>query len=80
MHPKLLVTFSVIVFVPEVLYITPVGFCEVEVAGEAPVPKSHEYVIPAPLLPVLVKFTAVFVQTGALLVNEATGDGLIVTA
>src|SRR5260221_295909 len=69
---------SVTVFVPDVVYIIPVGFSEVDVAGIAPEPKFQKYDQLPPVLPVLVKFTAVFAHCGALLVNVAVGVRLIV--
>ena len=77
-QPKLFVVVNVTVFVPAVLYNIPAGFSAVEEAGEAPAPNAHEKVVPAPVLPVFVKLTAVAEQTGAVDVNETVGDGLIV--
>ena len=48
----LLVTVSVMVFVPAVAYITFGGFCADESAGVAPVPKSQLYVQFVPVVPV----------------------------
>jgi hypothetical protein len=39
---KPLAMVSVTVLVPGVAYITPVGFCAVEVCGMAPFPKSQK--------------------------------------
>lgn len=77
-HPKLFVVINVTTICPDELYITPVGFSEVEVAGEAPEPKSHEKVVPAPVLPVLVKSMAVPTHCGAVEVNDDVGAGLMV--
>ena len=57
----------------------PDGFSAEEVVvGKAPAPKFHACVMPAPVLPVLVKSTVAPMQTGALLVNGAEGEGLMV--
>src|SRR5581483_2757899 len=66
------VVVRVTVLFPADEYVTPVGFCAVEVAGVAPAPKLHEYVTPT-AVPVLVKFTELPVHCGALDVNVATG-------
>ena len=41
-HPKLFVVDNVTTLFPDVLYIIPVGFCDVEVAGDAPEPNDQE--------------------------------------
>ncbi len=51
-----LLVYNFIVFVPAVEY-TTLGFCTVDVAGVAPLPKFHVYVTPV-VVPVLVKLTA----------------------
>lgn len=74
----LLVVMSVTVLMPPDEYTTPDGFCEVDVAGEAPEPKSQRNVTPA-VDPVLVKSTASPEHTGAVEVKPAVGVWLIVT-
>ena len=64
---------NVTVFVPDELYIIPVGFCAIEVAGAAPSPKFHEYAQLFPALPIFVKFIATVEHCGALEVNVAVG-------
>lgn len=77
-HPKLFVVINVTTFCPDELYITPVGFSEVDVAGEEPEPKSHEKVVPAPVVPVLVKSIAVPTHCGAVEVKDDVGEGFTV--
>ena len=72
-----LFTENVISLVPGEEYITPAGLSVVEVAGEAPVPKSQLYVTPAPVVPVFVKLTELPSHCGALEVNVAVGVWLM---
>ena len=65
---------KVTVFPPGVEYTTPVGFCEAEVAGAAPDPKSQFQAVP---VPVLVKSTFCPVQAGAVEEKLDVGAGLI---
>ncbi len=52
----------------------PCGFSALEVAGTAPVPKSHWYVHSAPELPVLEKFTVSFTHRSVEVpLNDAVG-------
>ena len=71
------VVVSVTVFIPDVAYITPVGFCDVDVAGAAPEPKFHDQLTPADV-PVFVKSTPMPVHFGAVDVKLTVGVALIV--
>ena len=55
-------TVKVTVLVPDDPYITPTGLSAEEVAGMASWPKFQEYDQLPPVLPVLVKLTAVLVH------------------
>lgn len=71
-----LVVTRVTVLMPAVLYTTPLGFCEVEVVGLAPVPKSHNQLTPV-VVPMLLKLTGKPVHCGAVDVKSARGVSLI---
>ena len=74
------VTVSVTVVIPPVEYTTPVGFCKIDAAGAAPLPRFHDQVTPVDV-PVLVKLTGKPEHSGAVDVKLATGvlDILIVS-
>jgi len=72
------VVVNVTVCAPDAEYVTPAWFCVTEVRGVAAAPKLQLYVKPAPVEPVLVKFTAAPMHWGALSLNEAVGPWLIV--
>ena len=74
------VTVRVTVVIPPVEYTTPVGFCKIEAAGVAPLPRFHAHVTPVEV-PVLVKLTGKPEHSGAVDVKLATGvlDILIVS-
>ena len=67
----------VTVFEPDVLYMTPNGFSEVEEAGDASNPKSQVYVHATDELPVFVKSIPAVPQSGAVEVKLDTGLSLI---
>ena len=84
----LLLTVSVIVFVPEVEYITLGGFCADERAGVAPVPKSqywslsrevHEDAdVPAISSPIFLMLKALSLKNGQIIIDLGAGDGVII--
>ena len=67
-------TVKLIVLVPAVEYTIPLGFSVEDDAGDAPGPKSHEYLQLPPVDPVLVKSTPDLVQAEAGAVKVAVGD------